>query len=490
MLLKTLFVSAVVIAIFALQAVAHPLGNFSINQFSSIEIAHNEISVRQILDMAEIPTFQESARIDTDNDGKLSQEELNAYASSLARSIAADLHLNLNGEPLVLTPMGTRAEIGRGAGDLPTLRIEWRLSAGLPANVEIGHLRFQNDNYKGRAGWNEIVVSRADGISVFDSSAFSSSLSGELRNYPQENIMAPLGERAAELSFSSGPVPSGAKPLSDRDGRIAEGAARDRFAELITAPQITPMVVFVALIAAFGLGAMHAMSPGHGKTVVGAYLVGSRGSLRHAVILGLTVTVTHTIGVFALGLLTLFASDYLLPETMLPFLGFVSGLIVFFIGVTLFKERLFKLFGWGPHHAPDHVHSEVEPGSPHSHGGITHTHGGSSHTHEIPEDLSLKGLLSLGISGGLLPCPSALVLMLSAISLGRVGYGLVLTIMFSVGLASTLTAIGILFLLVGKAVTRTGIAESRIVKVLPAFSSLVVACVGAVICYSSIRSRL
>jgi ABC-type nickel/cobalt efflux system permease component RcnA len=243
----------------------------------------------------------------------------------------------------------------------------------------------------------------------------------------------------------------------------------------------------IGLFIAFGLGALHALSPGHGKTIVGAYLVGSKGTPRHAIFLGLVVTITHTLGVFALGLITLFASNYILPDRLMPFLSFVSGLLVFFIGISLFKERLFSFLGWRSSSLHGHSHSHDGDGEhTHTHDGLTHSHGGSTHTHLPPEDISLKSLLGLGISGGLLPCPSALVLMLSAISLGRVGYGLVLTLVFSIGLAATLTTVGLVFLFVGKAFGSSSLSENRLFKALPAVSSFVIACVGAVICYKSI----
>jgi len=244
-------------------------------------------------------------------------------------------------------------------------------------------------------------------------------------------------------------------------------------AELIAVPEITPAIVIVGLLLAFGLGAMHAMSPGHGKTVVGAYLVGSHGTPKHAAFLGLTVTITHTLGVFALGVVTLFASNYVLPERLMPMLSFFSGALVLYIGLAMFKKRLLAALGGEPEHQ-------------HHHDGHTHSHGGHTHTHLPPADLSWRNLLALGISGGLLPCPSALVLMLAAISLNRVGYGLVLTLVFSFGLAATLTASGLAFLYIGKIFDRPGLAQNRIVKTLPVFSAFVIACLGAAICYTSL----
>ena len=273
--------------------------------------------------------------------------------------------------------------------------------------------------------------------------------------------------------------------MQNRDGNTSAPVQKDRLAELIAVPELTPAIALFGVLLAFGFGAMHAMSPGHGKTVVGAYLVGSKGTPKHATFLGLTVTITHTVGVFAIGLITLFASNYILPERIMPFLTFVSGLLVFFIGASLFKDRLFGALGWTQlsHHHHEHEHDD---GHEYMHDGVTHSHGGSTHTHLPPKDITWRSLLGLGISGGLLPCPSALVLMLSAISLGRVGYGLILTVAFSFGLAVTLTTIGLIFLYIGKAFGGTSLSENKIFKTLPVFSAFVIATVGAVICYSSL----
>ncbi len=467
---------------------AHPIGNFTINQYSRLEVSKSQVKLREVLDMAEIPTLQESRAIDTDGDGKLSQDELNAYASRLTPNYVANLHLTQNGESLAITSLSSSAMLGSGAGDLPTIKIIWDLIADLTASQEVNRLSFQNNNYAERAGWNEIVVQRTGDVNIFDSSAFGSGITDELKNYPPETT-APLGERSVEFSVSLGAVPENAKPMRDRDGQPSAPVQKDSFAELIRVPEITPLVALFGILAAFGLGAVHAMSPGHGKTVVGAYLVGSKGTPKHALFLGLTVTITHTLGVFALGLITLFASSYILPERMMPFLSFVSGMLVFFIGISLFKDRLFTLLGWGAsatHHHEDHDHEGLDAEFTHEHDGTVHSHGGVVHSHKPPEQLTWRSLLALGISGGLLPCPSALVLMLAAISAGRIGYGFVLTVVFSFGLAATLTTIGLIFLYIGNAFGKTALSNNRIIKALPVFSAFVVASLGAVICYNSI----
>jgi ABC-type nickel/cobalt efflux system permease component RcnA len=485
------FLIVLFILAFAASTEAHPLGNFTINQFSRLEIEESQVKIRQVMDLAEIPTFQASSEIDVNKDNILSSEELDAYAARITPGYIANLSVSLNGVPLVLHPKVKEISLQNGAGNLQTLRIVWDLTGdlqGIQANA-VSRLYFENKNNLERIGWNEIVVNHTAGINVFDSTAFGSSVTDELKAYPQESLSAPLSERRAEFSFTSSALPPNARTLLNRDGHTTSAVEKDKFAELINVPEITLPIALAGLLLAFGLGALHAMSPGHGKTVVGAYLVGSRGTIKQAVFLGATVTITHTLGVFALGLITLFASNYILPERLMPFLNFVSGLLVLFIGLTLFKERLFSFLGWnksislhGHDHLADDNHFQNQEND-----GMTHTHGGSTHSHSPPKDVSWRNLLGLGISGGLLPCPSALVLMLSAISLNRIGYGLVLTLVFSLGLAATLTCVGLAFLYAGKFFDSPSLSNNRLIKTLPVFSAFVIACVGAMICYGSLK---
>lgn len=463
---------------------AHPLGNFSVNQFSRIEAATTEIKVHQVLDLAEIPTFQAFPTIDADTDGRLSETELAGYMSDLSNEYLSKLSLTIDGRPLALSVVKQAIRTNPGEGNLSTLRLEWDLVGKPEAAFSGGRVVFADNNYTERIGWREMIVNGA-GLYVYDSNIHSNTLSDELRAYPQNLLTSPLAEKAAEFSITTGTIPPHSVALSSREGQMVKPIQTDRLAGLISVTEITPMVALFGLLVAFGLGAAHAMSPGHGKTVVGAYLVGSRGTPKQALFLGLTVTVTHTLGVFALGLITLFASSYILPEKLMPFLGFVSGAMVFFIGISLFKDRLFALLGWkneAHHHEHHHQHGE----EPHFHDGVMHTHGGSTHSHAIPEKITWKTLLALGISGGLLPCPSALVLMLSAISVGRVGYGLVLTTAFSFGLAATLTIVGLVFLNIGNFFGKGRLSGGPAFRVLPILSAFVVACVGALICYNSI----
>jgi ABC-type nickel/cobalt efflux system permease component RcnA len=564
----------VLIAVLNLLAYAHPLGNFTVNHFSRLQLNPDRISVRYIIDLAEIPAFQTLQALDTDNDGKPSAEELAAYAEQKASGYADGLHLTVDGVRLELQKNSAKITTPTGTGGLPTVRLEYEFFARLQAKTATRNLQFEDTNDKERIGWHEIVIAPNAGLAVFDSTAFANSVTDELRAYPEDLVASPLNERSAALSFTSTAMPANAKALMTREGR-AVTATRDKFAELIAVKELTfPVALLGLLIAAF-LGGVHAMSPGHGKTVVGAYLVGSRGTPKHAAFLGLTVTITHTIGVIALGLVTLFASQYVVPERLFPIISLLSGVIVFGLGVSLFYKRLRAALGKShdshdhahdhqghSHSADDHQHThshepqahsldehlhhhdhEYAAAHRHSHEGhshthahsldhhgyeiqtpdaaphhhpepppstveasaadsrlqtpdsgleaFTHTHDGHTHTHLPPgtdgAKITWRSLLALGISGGLLPCPSALVVLLSAISLQRIGYGLLLVVAFSVGLAATLTSVGLMFLYAGQLLKRpAGARNHALVKVLPVLSALVIACAGAVICYEAI----
>jgi len=515
-------VAVLALLLCTIEAGAVALGNFTINHFTRIEVGADHVRLRAVVDIAEIPTFQELQTINSN--GVPSKEELNAYLEREAAKYGDGLVLRVDDVRVPLRIVDKSIALPQGAGGLQTLRIVCDYEAALKASDVGGehHMRFEDTNNAGRIGWHELVVLPAPGVAVFNSNAFGNGVTDELKAYPQDMLAAPLNERTAELSFRQGGVPAGASRLRTRDGRAVE-QSRDRLAELINVPEITPLTALLGLLFALALGAFHALSPGHGKTIVGAYLVGSRGTAKHAAFLGLTVTVTHTLGVFALGLITLFASQYIVPERLFPILSFVSGAIVMAIGFSLFVSRLRgvlsdKTIGQSNQSTAanlqaneslravessdllqhdtldetlvDYTHGHAEQQSTEA---FMHSHGGGiAHRHLPPGAdggrVTWRSLLALGISGGLLPCPSALVVLLSAIALHRVGYGMVLVVAFSIGLAGTLTAIGLAFVYAGRWMKRpTSIAGNRIVRVLPVVSAFIIACVGAGICYEALN---
>jgi nickel/cobalt transporter (NicO) family protein len=247
---------------------------------------------------------------------------------------------------------------------------------------------------------------------------------------------------------------------------VAQG---DYLSSLLRQGNIGWSVMLLGLLAAFAFGAVHALSPGHGKTLVAAYLVGSRGTARHAIFLGVMVTFTHTISVFALGLVTLYLSRFVLPETITPILGAISGLTIVWVGGMLLYRRTIGRV---------RVHTQ----------GFVHHHGdGRVHTH-IPEEMSVGGLIALGASGGLVPCPSALVLLLTSVSLGRVAFGLTLLVAFSLGLAVVLSGIGLAVLYARSLVPDSaGLLRSKTVRYLPIASAAFIVCVGVAMTWVSLR---
>jgi ABC-type nickel/cobalt efflux system permease component RcnA len=399
-------------------ATAHPLGNFTINRFSRVQVSGHRLYVLYVLDLAEIPTFQ-AGRID---------------AGAYARRIAANAQLTVGGRAARLVPLGQALAHPPGAGGLRTTRLEVVLAG--PKLDGPARIAYHDANYADRIGWKEIVVG-----------ARTPSRSDELRAYPKDMLSSPLDvtSATAQLAPGSGPdVPpalSRGKVLQAPD-RIADSG----FATLVGRSHLSLLVILASLAAALFWGAAHALSPGHGKTIVTAYLVGQRGTPRHAALLGLIVTLTHTIGVFGLGLVTLALSQFIVPDRLYPWLNLVSGLLVVGIGASVLRTR------W--RHSRHHHH---------------HHHGG--------EGTSFRSLLAVGVSGGLLPCPSALVVLLAAISLHRVAFGLLLILAFSAGLALTITAIG-LAAVVARTTFRRVSFEGRLVRLLPAASALVILAAG------------
>jgi nickel/cobalt exporter len=462
---------------------AHPMGNFSINHYSKIEVDKYGLKLRYIIDLAEIPTFQELGEIDTNGDKTTSPEEEKAYLSRKVEELKKGLSLKLNEKPVELMPESVDMVFIPGAGGLPTIKItvEYRGDFGQAELTELNMVRYIDNNYSGRTGWKEIIVSGKDGVTITNSSAPSSDVSSELASYPKDTLSSPPQDVQAAFSFSLDNIRTGIASMGNQKVDAGTGLTKtpkDSFTELIAKKELTPQIILLSLVIAFGLGAFHALSPGHGKTVVAAYLVGSRGTAGHALLLGIIVTLTHTIGVFALGFVTLFASKYILPEKLYPWLGFTSGLIIVLMGIFLFGKRYRALFGRKSGH--DHGHTQIHS---HPHG---HDHGHGDH-HEIPERVTWGSLFALGVSGGIIPCPEALIVLLSAISLHRIGFGLVLILAFSIGLALVLMAIGLMMVYARRFMERFN-DRGKVIQSLPLVSSVVIAILGFAIAVQSLIS--
>jgi nickel/cobalt transporter (NicO) family protein len=476
-------------------ASAHPLGNFTVNHYARVEPAGDRVRVVYVLDMAEIPTFQEKPRIDPNP---------NLYADQRAEEIRQNLQLTLNGTATPLRLEQRSLSFPEGAGGLQTLRLEATYAADLGAvdPSSTVDLSLRDDNDPTRIGWREIIARPgAAGTEISQASVPRQDTTNELRQYPEDLLNSPLTVREARLSFVPGAAATRPLLSLSSTGVGVLDKTRSAFAELANGNELTPEFILFAIGAALVLGAAHALQPGHGKTVVAAYLVGSRGTAKHALFLGGTVTAIHTTGVYALGLVTLFLSQYILPERLYPILEIASGLLVVAIGAWLFGQRLLLAIGFrrgaahdhGHEHAHGHSHTEAghhshpagNPGAnaeAHAHGaGQKHSHGGQSHSHAMPERVGWKSLLALGISGGLLPCPEALMVLLITIAAHRVLFGLLLIVSFSTGLAAVLVGFGLLLVYARGFFGRINLSGGLVPRLLPVASALVIVIAGGVI---------
>ena len=413
-------------------ALAHPLGNFSVNHLTKVRVSADRVDVLYILDQAEIPTFQER------------DEPRSQVLAAKRAEITRGLQLKVNGREAALVPAAA-GELRhlKGQGGLLTTRLELSLSASVedPRRVELSDRTFPD-----RVGWKAIVAQPGEGTAVRTDAPSGDPTRG-LRRYPGDLLDSPLDRRSASFTVEPGdgslvaPRAEGDRMVTTRD------ASGQGFAGLFDDAASGQGVLVLLLLAALGWGALHALSPGHGKAMVAAYLIGTRGTARHAVGLGVTVTITHTLGVFALGLVTLLLSQYILPEDLYPWLTLVSGLLVVCIGAGVLRSR-------------------------------TRGRGHSHHHHD--HTVSRRSLIGMGAAAGLIPCPSALVVLLGAIAQHEVALGLLLIVAFSVGLAATLTGLGLLVVYARRILPRLRM-DGRLAAMLPAASALAIVVVGCVL---------
>jgi nickel/cobalt transporter (NicO) family protein len=416
-------------------ASAHPLGNFSVNQYEGLTLRPDRVEVAAVVDAAEIPTMQDRPTADANHDGMVDDPERAAYAATTCRDLAKAFSGRVGHDRLTWTVTAPSFEYVPGTTGLPTSR----LSCGLSAPARLGSattVSVENTFRTDRVGWREMTAV-GDGVRLVDSPLPNHSVSNGLRAYPADLLSSQLDVRSATLRVAPGNSGGGgsaaatfAKPLGGDAATRWMAAADRRFQHLAAGRHLTPIVAILAILAAILLGAGHAALPGHGKTVLAAYLAGKQGRPRDALVVGATVTMTHTGGVLVIGLL-LSTSSMLAGDRLLGYLGLVSGLLVTAVGVGMLVGALRKRQHHSHHHH-DHDHD-------HSH----------THTHDRPSRLSLAGI---GLAGGLVPSPSALVVLLGAIGLGRAGFGVLLVLGYGLGMAGALIGAGLLLVVVQRRV--------------------------------------
>jgi ABC-type nickel/cobalt efflux system permease component RcnA len=546
-------------------AQAHPMGNFSINHYTRIIAGARTVELDYIIDMAEIPTFQETQErglITRPGDPALAK-----YLAQQAETLKGKLTLEAGEDALALECVSRQAIFPPGAGGLPTMKMGFVYRARLPhaAGAVPASLHYRDGNFPGRAGWKEIIALGGEGVALGETSVPSRDRSLELTNYPTDMLQSPPQTLEALVRFRAAPagartageplppIVAGARarPLTQGGASDAlygmrletnrQGTPRSAFTDLVKSNRMDLAFLLTAALIAAVLGGFHALEPGHGKTMVAAYLVGSRGTARHAVLLGATVTASHTMSVYALGIVTLFASRWVVPEQLYPWLGAVSGLLVAGLGCALFIRRYVRGYGVRDrmdehalaghhHHGPGRQHDEHDRHHQHHHhhhdhdddalasaplhrhtwwGGhvredestaagayahghaVTHAHphGDRGASDAAPAAaISLKSLFALGVTGGIVPCPAALVVLLGALAIHRIAFGLFLIVAFSAGLAAVLIALGLAMVFARRFMSRFVARGPLTERWLPLASSAVITVVGMMLTLQSLAS--
>ena len=467
-------------------ASAHPLGNFTVNVYTGVRVQPERLLLDLVVDMAEIPTFQVRRTIDGDGDDRLTDAEGRLYASAACADAAGRVAVTVDGRAVAVRSEGSEVTFPPGTAGLDTLRLTCALVADGGGGAGEREVVVWNRNHDDRVGWREMAAV-GDGVTLVTSDVARRSLSDRLVSYPDDLLTSPPDQRVATLRGRSGgpPAPPGFAPGGSSSATVAPRGV-DRvtrsFTELVGRQRLTPAFGLLALLLSVVLGAVHAVAPGHGKTVMAAYLMGRRGSIRQAGLMALTVTLTHTAGVLALGLV-LSASTTLAPESAYPWLGLASGLLLAGIGAGLLRgairrrsSRLSATLAAAGAGARGHSHSHR-----HADG---HVH---SHFHD-PGDgpMGRRSLVALGFAGGLVPSPSALVVLLGAIALGRAWLGVSLVVGYGLGMAATLMGAGLLLVRFRGALDRRLSTAERgrpaaLARALPVLTAALILGVGALL---------
>ncbi|MEU6289964.1 nickel transporter [Streptomyces sp. NPDC046988] len=470
-------------------ASAHPLGNFTVNRYDGLVAAPGRLSVDHVEDLAEIPATQAGPDVE-----RLGPAE---WARRRCERAALDSRLTVDGRGVALTARHSGVRVRPGQAGLDTLRLECRFTAPLPDSgpVSVG---FRAAGASAGPGWREITA-RGDRTTLTASDVPEESASRELTRYPQESLSSPADTASASLRIRPG------GPALERDRQDAPAASvlprgADRWTRaldsLVARRHLTLGFAALALVVAVALGAGHALAPGHGKTLMAATAAARGGGARLKDVLPMaaSVTVTHTLGVVALGVLVTAGSAA--TPSVVAWLGVAGGALVTLAGASLVRRALRnrahgRTHAHGHHHDHGHDHGE---GHDHDH---PHEHGPHTHTH--PVSPTLRGTILLGFAGGLVPSPSAVVVLVGAAAVGHAWFGLLLVVAYGLGLALTLTAAGIAVVRLGGGVSRlltrrprwtSGPLAGMVRRATPLGSACVVVLLGAGLVFRGAASAL
>jgi nickel/cobalt exporter len=526
------------LAVFVLPGLvaAHPLGNFTINHYAGLRIEPERILLDVVIDQAEIPAFQARLAFDADGDGELSDGETEAGRLRACADLAGSLELIVDGRAQTIKLTEAGLAFPPGAGGLATMRAVCGFEAVLDAPLEDGsEVTFADRSYSERIGWREIVV-QGSGVEVAAGAAVAavlrdSSPSARLTTYPADLLtQAPSDTEVAIIVTPGGPVlPPFDIPDADpvvghsqadpspgpvQAASVPGGVAIDDIPAIFRSVDLTPVVLLLSILTAAALGAAHALTPGHGKTLMAAYLVGSRGTPVHAAGLGLSVALSHTLGILALAALVVGAQGLLPYDVVVTATPVIAALSIVAIGGWMliaegrrrWRARVAAMPGHGhdhhdhdhgePHAAHEHTHDHdhdhaaaaeagPKPGE-HSHGGVRHSH--------LPANgstISWRSLFVLGLAGGLIPSASALLILLSSIAAGRPAFGFVLVVAFGLGMALVMGGIGLTLVLARGRLERVDQSNplARASAYLPLVASFVVLGFGLYLMFQAVSGN-
>lgn len=587
---------------------AHPLDEAM--QFSTLTLDKDQITIEIEIMVGPLLVDRIDDAVDTDHDGQFSAAEQQAWGQQLTHHVS----LRVDDRAIPLRLLYVRVPTFRAlinGQECVFVRYQANLGAVSDPPDSTHRVTYVN-NYMEKLSFYATSVLIRDGVDMDiwgwrdDGSVyhFNYRLTNAPTPTPTLSLTAtspsstptstsPLATTARPTRSASTPAPPA--PGSDGSNAITRPEVRDRPLENLLRTS-NPSFGFLALALGFSvvMGGLHALTPGHGKAIVAAYLVSARGTWRHATLLGSVVTATHTASVIVLGLLMLLATQIVLPERVIPWLEIASGLLIVGLGISLFWQRWRDPAGHGHQHLPSPVptltgtgwgemldarkvnvavlghapaladlvlhgcqrlEAAPNPGAPAvnllglcctsaaQHQELVVTTGlvdvvvldrGSEYPAltataqrygvpialvDVPAamvdpqeavqtildaatehfdqraaeqahvGLSLRNLISLGVSGGLVPCPDALAILLLAIALNRVVFGLSIILAFSLGLAVTLIAIG-LITVTGRSLLERFTDLGRIARWISPASALVVVILGLIMVVQVMANNL
>ena len=512
---------------------AHPLGNFTINHYAEVRIEADRVLLDVVIDMAEIAAFQARQGFDADGDGSVSDEEIETARLTACDELGPDLGLTADGGELPLLTTEAGLTFPPGVGGLSTMRIVCGFEAALadPIGVDPTRIGFSDDSYPNRLGWREIVVrGSVVAVEIVEGELRDDTVSVRLTAYPPELVALPLADKSVIVDVTAGgpelppldipdadpldgapatapPEPTAAPPApstvaatpsptaSPTLGAVPGGVGGGELPGIFL-QDLTPIVVLLSLLSAAALGAGHALTPGHGKTLMAAYLVGTRGTPLHALGLGLSVSLSHTVGILVLAAIVVGASDVLPPDVVVRWAPLVAALSIVVIGGWMLAGELRRRRRAPTPDAATTAHGHDEHGHCHEHApaddhaddhdhGLEHSHGGLTHSH-VPapgSTITWRSLFALGLAGGLIPSTSALLILLGSIAAGRPAFGFVLVVAFGLGMAAVMSGVGLVMVAARRRLDRlpSGDGLGRIRETVPLIAAVLVFAFGLVL---------